>query len=301
MRIKLVFINVLIFAALTMRAQTPFIPDKGTEKKGKKFFMDIAAGAHRSHGGDYKIPIPIFYPSSFVSMTKVRTTKYQGGGTAGYCINKNVKITLGVFYLQQGQNYAKYSSIEKDTGTGYTRVSYAVSRKVELTYLRVPLQFHYSTNESKTYSFTCYVGFYYGYLLKYRDSFKIDGSNSYGHLVWTDTAMGNTYHEYFNASMPWYYGNTDKAHSFSSRPYKSYDLGQMIGIGVQKKLSSYTSFLIMLNYQYGYVNIKNSDSEYMTGSSSRKFWNYFGTLDPNQYLSFNNSLLGISAGLRFKL
>ena len=234
-------------------------------------------------------------------MTKIQTLNYQVGGAIGYSVNKNIRITLGALYSQQGQNYADYSGSERDTGTAYTSVNYTFSRKVELTYLKVPIQFYYSTNENKKYSFTCYVGFYAGYLLKYMDSFDLHGSNSSGSLSWADTATGNSYHEYYKASFPWYYGKANATYSLSGEPYKKFDFGQTLGAGLQKKLSPNVSFLVMINYQIGFINIKNSDSQYSVNNSSQKFWNYFGQLDPNQFLSFYNSLFGISAGFKVKL
>ncbi len=297
------FFIVFAVAVCNIYSQTSFGQDKDTTKKGGKFFLDLTAQYHESFGGDYKVPVPPFSYTTPdpVSMQKAGTFNYLVSAAIGYPINKNIKITLGISYTKQGQNYSDYSGTEQDTGTGFTAVNYVFSRKVELTYLKIPLQFYYNTNENKAYSLSCYVGFYYSYLLQYMDAFNIDGSTSKGHIVWSDTATGNTYHEYYHASMPWYYGNTNATYSFKSKPYKAYDFGQTLGIGVRKKLSPNVSFLIMLNYQYGFTDIKNNDSEYITNNSTRKFWGYFGSLDPNQFTTYYNSLFGISAGFRVKL
>ena len=253
-------------------------------------------------GGDYKIPVPPFgYDNSPVSLNKKPTYHYQFNVAFGYSISKNIGISVGAGHSSQGQEYFDYSGIEKDSGTTNTSLLYSFSKSIKLSYVSSNFQLHYNTSENKPLSFTCYIGIYYAHLLKYTDVFYFKGSNSYGSISQTDTATGNSFHDIYKVSFPWVSGKADSKCTFSSRPYKSYDVGQMMGIGIQKKLSSDGLFFFMINYQLGFVNIKNVDSEYSYNNKTYKYYNFFGTLDPNQFLSFKNSIIGISIGLKIKI
>ena len=290
----------ILFTASGINAQEKFLADN--HSASKKFFVIITSQYQRTGCGDYKVPVPPFGNNPQpVSMEKKSAIHYQFRGDLAYKLSKNIDVTIGIAYSKQGQNYSDYSGTEKDTGTGNTSVLYSFSKSINFNYLNFPLLLHYNTSESKTISFTCYGGIYYGRLIKYIDAYRLRGSNSYGSISQTDTAQGNTYHDIFNVSFPWAYGKGDSKATFTSSPYKSYDIGQMIGVGVQKNLSTDGLFFIMINYQAGFINIKNVDSQYVYANKSYKFWNSFGSLDPNQFITFKNSLIGISLGLKIKI
>jgi hypothetical protein len=286
------------FLAFDVNAQQVDIaPPKPSSKN--KFTVNVIAQYQHTSGGDYKIPAPPFsYSPSPVSMKKNTTVHYQFGGTFGYIINKNFEISLGITHSTEGQDYKDYSGTEQDSGTSNTAVLFSYSKRITLSYLNLPLQLHYHTSESKVLSFTCYIGIYYSRLLKYTDAYSIKGSNSYGAISQSDTASGNTFHDIYSVSFPWSTGNRDTKYTFSSKPFKPYDVGEVIGVGLQKKISEDGFLFLMLNYQSGFVDIKNTDSQLSYNNVSYKYYNFFGSLDPNQFIAFKNSLIGISVGLK---
>ncbi|MBI3500999.1 MAG: outer membrane beta-barrel protein [Bacteroidetes bacterium] len=291
-----------LFISSGLYAQVDFVPEKKSSASKEKFFVNTIGQYQRTFGGDFKVlTSPFSYSPDISSMKKKPTYHFQVGASAGYHISKNLGMSIGAALSSKGQEYSDYRGTENDSMTGNKEVLYSFSKSTKLTYLTIPLQLHYNTSEDKENGFSCYIGIYYARLIKYTDYFFWEASNSYGSFNQSYTATGDSVHYYLNVSFPWYYGKADAKIKFTSRPFKQYDIGEMIGVGWQGKLYEKSLLVVMLNYEGGFIDVKNSDSDFLYNGKTNKYYNFLGKYDPNQFVSFKNSLIGISVGLKFKI
>jgi hypothetical protein len=245
--------------------------------------LEIIAQPGISMGGNYQHQsapgINGIY--DWTNMNKAYTLGVNAGASIGYNFNDKISVSAGLQFSQQGQNYKDYTYTYKD-------MSIYHKRDVILNYLKIPIQFYFAPTSKKNVSFICSAGLYFGYLLNYKDKNTFTVSYSVGDFgPYVNTASGMTYNE----------GSTDSVYVLLSKPYKIYDLGGIVATGLQIKLSDNLFLPVMLNYQFGFIDVKNESSKYKHDNSN----NIFFWKTPNNTLSYRNSSLGLKIGLKFNL
>lgn len=248
-------------------------------QEGFNFGVNIQPAS--SSGGE--MDFGLIYPSgsSYYTFDKVFTLKMNIGADFGYNFDESLGVSSGLQYARSGQNYANFTDSYNNTISFYT----------SLSYLRIPFLVHYVLNPDDQTTFSFQTGFYLGFLLSYNvdETIKLnDGSTLEG------LATGNSFTTSYSA------GTTDNNSFVNGKPFKSVDLGMMIGLGIQYKISNKIAMPILLNYQYGFTDIKNQTSQYSQSSSSNTelFW---GKNSPNLTTPYHNSSLGIIIGLKYSL
>ena len=269
-----------------------------SDSSNRKMSIEVIVQPQMTMGDNYMVPADSANSSTnskWVAMSRNTTMKFQCGASFGFLFNKKIGINFGVLYSSQGQKYKSYSwSIP---------FSETFSRSVSLNYLKIPVQLCFiSKNESKI-SFRCSAGFYFGYLLKYSDKSEVtsytywNGSNE-EHII--SIAEKSVYTQTYN-----YIGYVphDHTYTFLTKPYKSIDFGATAEIGLQYKLSERISIPILISYQRGFYNIKNSNSQYVSGPYyyGPYFWSNIvgGGIERNK-IPYYNSSVGIKTGIRIK-
>jgi len=265
--------NLMILAALLIMSAATYA------QEGFNFGFNIQPAS--SSGGE--MDFGLIYPSgsSYYTFDKVFTLKMSIGVDFGYNFDESFGVSSGLQYARNGQNYADFTDSYNNTISFYT----------SLDYLKIPFLVHYVLNPDDQTTFSFQTGFYLGFLLGYNVDETIrfnDGSTLEG------KATGNSFTTSYSA------GTTDNAVFVNGKPFNSVDFGVMIGVGIQYKISNKISMPILLNYQYGFTDIKNQTSQYSQSNSSNAelFW---GKNSPNLTLPYHNSSLGIIIGLKYSL
>ena len=98
-------------------------------------------------------------------------------------------------------------------------------------------------------------------------------------------------------------GTRQKTFELLQDPFHSIDLGAILGIGVQFKLSDKLVMPLLLKYQLGFLNIKNMECEYNfeygPSSTLLPYWKLESNYtDTNE--NYFNASLGLSIGLIFR-
>jgi hypothetical protein len=273
----------LLFLALIVTLSISSFAQKGMN-------IEIIANPGMSMGGNYKYQD--FYTPDIINLHKTFTFGYNTGVATGYNFNEKSGIRLGVLYSKQGQNS------EANWIDPYS-LNVTTKRTVSLNYLKIPLQFHYLFSPEKKISFTFSAGLYGGLLLNYKDENKISYSTLDGTTINTYTATDETY----TNALATVNGTFTEIDTFTIKPYKTYDFGGTVAVGLQFKLTERISIPIMLNYQIGFMDIKNYHSEYRTSNiynQNPSFWGENESSNPNA-LPYLNALLGIKTGLIINL
>lgn len=255
-------------------------------------YVEIIANPGMSMGGDYQIETNNGYQVSWVSMQKSFTFGLNAGTAIGYNFNEHIGLSLNILYSIQGQNYNDYTYSQ--FGVPY---SYTWKRKVSLNYINIPLLFKYMLSIDKQLSFIGSIGVYTGILLNYKDeeSFIISNVGRINSIAsgtnYTSTIDGNIFTTHSNNAV------------FLSKPYNSIDFGGIIETGFQYSISDKISIPIMLNYQIGFIDIKNKESmfTYTNSTTAYPFWGDPADNNPNSTLSYHNSFLGLKIGIKINL
>jgi hypothetical protein len=245
----------------------------------KGITIQVTASPGFTMGGKYEIykrySSGIGGQSGWSPLGKSLTFGFDAGASFGYYFSDKLGLTLGILYSQQGQKYDTFD------------------RAVRMNYLKVPFQFIFVANTKKAVTFAVSAGIYYSYLLSYSDKNTEVATNRPDK---TYEAKGNSYTVKT--------GSVSVSTGFiNGNPYKSYDLGGIVALGLQIRLSSRMSVPILLTYEYGFMDIKNKDCKYrFEGSADEKyFWKPGGNEDPNAGTPYHNSSVKLSVGLKLTL
>jgi hypothetical protein len=284
MKEKLMFLTTLLILTIASYAQ-------------QGLNIEILAQPGINMGGDFQVPLAVTnLNSAFVNMSKASTYGVNVGAKIGYNFNDKLGISLGLLYALQGQKYQDYTWSNVNGGGYYigynTGYNITFSRTVSLNYFKIPVLINLLTTKAdEKVSFICSAGFYFGFLLSYDDVSKIASTNGNESTL---TADGSSYTVT---------GSNPESGLFISKPYKSADIGGVLALGLQFKLSDKICMPLMLNYQIGFFDIKNDASQYsQSGASNAFYWQpWTANNDPNQTLSYHNSSLGLTIGIKIKL
>jgi len=231
------------------------------------------------------------YPN-YVSLKNKFTVSIEAGTIFNYNFSDKTGIGFGLLYSKQGQTYKDY--LLKST----TNITF--SRRVSLSFLKIPFLLQFNPNPDKMFSFIADAGFYWAILFYYDDHNEVNGDYSYGystsyHNLLTQDASGDSYVE---ASLyQGHYGLATLGYggTFIDKPYKS-DFGGSVAAGLKIKFKDNYSLVTMFSYQKGLVNIKNTNSAYMPDNTNihRLFWD---SSDPNSSIKYYTSAIGFRVGL----
>lgn len=266
-------ILLLIFAISNLKAQ-------------KNLTLDFTLQPGMSYGGDYFYDYRdnLMYGNSF-------TFNLKFGANLGYYFNEKMGISVGLLYDHLGQNYKDYFA---GVGNYYTCTT---QKSTSLNYLKIPMLFNYIFSPTEQFSFTFSTGFYLSFLFKYTDETKktyvseIYDNPNYPNYTRTYIASGSTLsYSTDDPTSPYSYEDT-----FSNgNPFSTIDFGGIISAGILYKFSEKISFPVLLSYNIGFVNIKNTSS--IIGNGGRTYWD-----GDNISTSYHNSSLGLQLGVRMKL
>jgi len=225
----------------------------------------------------------------FTNLSRDFTMVLKFGLDAGYNFTDKLGVSAGLFYTQQGQKYKDrvYTIAPGNTIT--------FQRKASLTYLQVPIQFHFISDYNKKITWFLSAGLYMGFLTGYTDERTYD--YSLGRNI-SAVASGDQ----FNVDDADILEESNITSDFIDQPFKNFDWGGIAAAGLQFRLSQRISLPIGISYQYGFVNVKNNASRYTTGKSTNEYeyWQYpMNSGNPNISVDYHNSLLGIQIGLKY--
>ncbi|MCX6232108.1 MAG: outer membrane beta-barrel protein [Bacteroidetes bacterium] len=250
-----------------------------------------------SYGGEFDVPLDLS-SSGWTAMDKSLTFNLNMGAELAYNFNDKMGISIGMYYSHQGQDFSDYNL----TSNSYSGISTTkLEENISLSYIKIPFQYYYITNPLKKVSFIFSGGFYLGFLTTYTDEKIISISTSSIGIKATLTANGSNYNRISTDN----YGTTSKSVSFiNGNPYDVLDFGGILAAGIQLKLSDKIFLPIMLNYQIGFIDIKNQVSQYTFDNSGNTeyFWNFLhNDNNPNKTLPYYNSTLGLKIGFKIIL
>ena len=241
-----------------------------------------------SMGGDYQMPESVIDPD-FTNLSKDNTMVFKFGLDAGYNFTDKLGISAGLYFTDQGQ---KYKDREYTIAPGNT---ITFQRDVSLTYLQVPIQFHYISDYNKKITWFLSAGVYMGFLTEYTDERTYDYS-----LDRNISAVATD--DLFTVNDDGVIDESTITSNLIDQPYKNFDWGGIAAAGLQFRLCQSLSIPVGISYQYGFVNVKNNESRYTTGKSTYEYeyWQYpMNSDNPNKSVDYHNSLLGFQIGLKY--
>jgi hypothetical protein len=264
-----------------------------TAQKG--FTIQVSASPGFSWGGKYEIYKGFqqgywLYPG-WDPLKKDLTVGYDAGAALGYNFSSTMGLSIGALYSKQGQDYNSYTETNPVNLSSKT-----FERKVALAYLRIPLLFNYVVNPKKTVSFATSAGIYFSFLIGYDDR----NAKLYSANLNTPTAIfeakGNSYTVTAGSA-------STVAYFTNGQPYKPTDIGGIVSVGVQFRLSGRLSIPLLVTYLAGFKDIKNKDCQYQVSNSGTElpFWQGTRSDDPNADLPYRNTSLEITFGLKISL
>jgi hypothetical protein len=264
-------ILLLIFAISNLKAQ-------------KNLTLDFTLQPGMSFGGDYFYDYRdnLMFANSF-------TFNLKFGANLGYYFNEKMGISMGLLYDHLGQNYKDFSA-----GGSYPYTC-TTQKSTSLNYLKIPMLFNYIFSPKEQFSFTFSTGFYLSFLFKYTDETKkifdsqMQFDPNYPNYTQTYIASGSTY----SSGDPTSSFNYEDTFS-NGNPFSTVDFGGIISAGILYKFSAKISIPVLLSYNFGFVNIKNTSS--IIGNGGRTYWdgNNFST-------AYHNSSFGLQFGVRMNL
>jgi hypothetical protein len=277
MKTKKIFLAAIFFTAVAFDASA---------QKGWR--IEFSIEPHSSMGGDFQVPIDVLNNNSaFVALNKKFRPGMDVGADAGYYFNDKASISIGVHYTSLGVDY-------KDYMWGYNGVTATLSKTIAMSYMKIPVLFHYVRPITPKISSHWAVGFYYGVLTNYRDESRVTSSNgSSVTLSAEDENIINTYSDYS--------GTHTEVATFTTKPFNSNDFGGIVNAGVQLLLSDKISLPVLLSYQVGFSNVKNKTSSYSYQGDTYLYWDDGMSNRPNLNLDYVNSSFGIKIGVLIKL
>ena len=209
---------------------------------------------------------------------------YDGMYESGFYLADKIALSVGLHYCFAGQNYKK---INDDL--------YTWSRKVRLSYLKIPFQCYFIKGKPEQNQLVYTVGVYAGFLTHYKEKNSTSTDN---YSTITVAKAKNVTSTTSNLLIP---GTPDITleYSLDSRPYQSIDYGLSLGVGMQQKFTDDITAQFIFIGQFGLTDVKNTSAEYSDGTIS---YSYYGT-NANSYKKHKNSSLGIMIALAksFKL
>ncbi len=270
-------------------------------QKGFSLTVTAQPSASSVHG-DYKENVYTWNSNYYQIIEKSFTFAMQAGIEADYHFTENIGIGLGLLYSSQGQKYKDLLHSENgyDAWYGNYTMNYTISESWALNYLKLPLKFHFNTDPSKAVSFSGSIGIYLAFLTSYKVNYSMIGTD-YSDTLGSDNfnitqvAHGSTITEtdIVNGT------STITTATFTSQPFKSTDMGGIIGVGMQVKLSDKMYLPILFNYEIGFSDVKDLSSAFRDPIGNINYtWD---ATNPNRSVSHNNSVMGLMIGLKFCL
>ena len=248
-------------------------------------------------GGECDMPLE--YGNEFSAWTAMQTSSPFGmeeGIDLGYDFSEQLGVSLGFHYAGMGEEYTGFSSSASGSDAN-------VSRNISLKYLKIPVQFHYSSPLSKRISFACSAGFYAGILTSYKDEMIYSSVDSIvGIVTDTRTASGDTYTQIITS----YNSSLFTSGTFISKPYRGTDAGAVVSAGILFKLSEKIFLPVMVMYEQGITDVKNASSQFtkdnMSTGNTFLFWRDSDySSDPDASLAYRNSSLQFKIALKINL
>ncbi|OFX34745.1 MAG: hypothetical protein A2X08_01020 [Bacteroidetes bacterium GWA2_32_17] len=225
--------------------------------------------------GNWMVPGFMAYNDHYKAPKKI-TLGFVGGFNGGYNFTKNIGLGLGLLYSHQRQSYGNYT---------YSVTNKTYSRKIRLSYLKIPFKFNFVTNPKKNIAIIFFAGVYYGVLAGYKDVVTINHNNgNYDTYI----TSGNTIE-----SIPINKNNSNTGITYLTKKIYRNDFGITVGTGIQKKISSNLFLLVSLNYEKGLNDIRNLSSQYLDSHTP-----YYFEYDVNTEIERKNSMLGVIIGLK---
>ena len=212
---------------------------------------------------------------------KTFTFGFEGGVNGGYNFTDNMGVSVGLIYALQGQNY-------KELVVTTSEGDQILNNDISLSYLKIPFRFIYSTNPENSISITGYAGFYLGFLAGYKQTMTFAGTNTFGGMAETDVLKGKT------ATITT--GSGSNSYDLTARPFKTVDFGLTLGAGAQKRLSENLFLFVMLNYQMGFVDVKNKSAQVKLSASDIR--DIYRSTDPNTSVNHRNAAFGLTIGVK---
>ncbi len=248
----------------------------------KNIYIEVFAQPGFSCGGDYSY-LKTFSTSGyeFSNLDKSKTFGINTGVLFGYNLNKHLSISSGLTYAHQGQNYKPFiETLNASAGMQRT-----LNRSVSLNYFKIPVKLSYIIHPDNKIAFIISGGLYFSLLYNYTDKSEFSDGVSYVAIGASETIIDN---------------NGTTVYDFTNKlPYKFYDFGGLLSAGIQYKLNDKFSIPISIYYEYGFIDIKNTDAQSNNGYGEKRVIWINGS--PNMTLPYHNSSFGISIGLKLQL
>ena len=91
-------------------------------------------------------------------------------------------------------------------------------------------------------------------------------------------------------------GSASYNYDLTARPFKTADFGLTLGAGAQKRLTDKLFLFVMLNFQAGFVDIKNKSAQVKYSSSDIE--DIYQSAYPNTSVNHRNAALGLTIGVK---
>lgn len=199
------------------------------------------------------------------------TTKWAPFGiTAGYKFNENHNVQAELIRSKQGENLDLVDKDGNKTG----------EKKIDLVYWNIPLLFKYTTTGRLRFNF--HVGPQLSILQKGTEVNRLDKAGVYHRKGLEYTIPASAVGTHLLAS----YEEADRQQDASVGTFNKYDLGVLIGTGVEYDLTPNLYLSTNLRYSYNFVNIRKEEQ-------------ISSPYDPDTYTLRQNMVVGIQVGLNF--
>ena len=196
--------------------------------------------------------------------------------SSGSYLSDKMWASLGVFYSMGGQSYKKMED-----------ATYLWSRKLRLSYLKMPLKFYFIKGKKEDNQLVYTAGFYVGYLVRYKEKNSSIRQDDYTVLT---VAHANSFDSTVSNPSP-----VTVHYEFNSHPYHSIDYGFSLGVGVQKRITEDISAHLILTGQIGLSDIKDLSAQY--GNESVLYPYYSTAQTVNTSIPHSNRSLGVAMGV----
>lgn len=164
-----------------------------------------------------------------------------------YNFSQGLGIGTQLLYAGAGQKYTGVNSLSSS-------ITYDFENQVN--YFKIPILLHFNTNPEKMLGFHAYLGPQFGILVG-------------GKTTATYYSSGTSYSTYEADKDGWSSttGPTTTTGTFSESPYKSMDLGVVLGLGANINLSERLILQAGLRLDYGVGDMENKDSKRLIGTT----------------------------------
>jgi hypothetical protein len=222
---------------------------------------------------------------------KETTFKMAFGVQSIFQFTEKSGLGVGLMYSGQGQDYEDLN-ITFPYGATST-IQYSTS----INYFKIPLTYEYQMHPDRKLSFSFYAGTYFGLMLdnevsSYGESLEPQSGETSN---WNIKVSGTSFVEEAHISGFDLYDSE----KLTSQVYESFDIGGVIGAGAIFKVTDKISIPFYINYEYGFVDIKNTASKFDDSFGDNWYWEGYSA--KNMTTAFHNSVLGFRTGISIKL